>query len=336
MINIFKKTCDLAMNSLIRNFFFVVIVFVFNPFTVSASNGTLVLDPQNPGPYEGVTITFKTYDFNVDNAKFTWYVDKKVVLSGKGEKSLPIKTKGVGVNTMVDAKIEVPGGEIVNSAINLSPQAVGLVWESTESYVPPFYEGKALPSEDSAVRIIAVPSFSSQGAQINASDLSYAWYLNDNFINSGSGRGKSTLNTRLDFLSNENTYKVIVRSDGGSVAENRITISPNQISPVFYLKDPILGLDLAHAIEKRFETTKEFALSLVPYFVSSKNGLGSSVNYSWTLDGLLITPNSNTDVTLRPKDNSYGSKFLSVSIENTKRYLQKAQDDLNVVFDTRQ
>ena len=160
--------------------------------------------------------------------------------------------------------------------------------------------------------------------------------MNDNFITSGSGRGKSVLNSRLDYLSNENVFKVVARAEDGSTAENRITILPNNISPIFYLKDPILGIDLTHAIEKRFETTKEFTLSLVPYFVSSRNGLGSSVNYSWTLDGLLITPNSNTDVTLRPKDNSYGSKFLSVSIDNAKRYLQKAQSDLNVVFDTRQ
>ena len=326
MIKLFKK---------IKITIFVVLsFFIMNTLSVSAL-GTLILDPENPAPYDAVKVTFKTFDFDADNAVFTWSINKKIVLVGKGEKTLNTKVGGVGSPTQVDVKVEVTGGEVVNSSINLRPQVVDLIWESTESYVPPFYEGKALPSEDSEIKITALPSFSNNGGLIRPTDLSYSWYLNDQFIDNGSGYGRNVLKTRLDYLSNENIFKVVARGSDGSVAENRITILPNDISPVFYLKDPIFGIDFNHAIEKRFETTKEFTLAVVPYFISSKNGQSSGITYNWSMGGLPITPETDTTLTLRPKDNSYGSKILSLSIENTMRYLQKIDTALEIVFDTR-
>lgn len=298
--------------------------------------GTLTLDPENPTPYSDIKITFKTYDFDADTAMFTWSINKKIVLTGKGEKTIETKVGGIKSTTLVSVKIETSGGEIINSYVEIRPQSIDLTWESTESYIPPFYEGKALPGEDSAIVVIATPSFSFENKLIAPEEISYSWYLNDQFIINRSGRGRQILNTRLDYLSNKNVFKVVAKSDNGGTAENSITIYPNDISPIFYLKDPVLGLDLTRAIEKRFETTKEFTLSLVPYFISSKNGLGSSISYDWSMNGLPINPDSNTDVTLKPKDNSSGSKTLSVSIDNPARQLQTVKSFLNIIFDTRQ
>jgi hypothetical protein len=47
-----------------------------------------------------------------------------------------------------------------------------------------------------------------------------------------------------------------------------------------------------------------------------------------------MTPDQNF-ISLKPKENSYGSRLLSISTNNTKRYLQKAQTELELIFDTR-
>ena len=310
-------------------------VFYFGILNNLNAAGTLIMKPENPGPYEDVEITFKTYSFDVDNALLTWSVDKKIILSGKGEKTLKIKTGAIGTTIPLIVNVITATGEESNTALTLSPQAVDLTWETTESYTPPFYEGRSLPGENSEVRVIANPIFSENGKLIPASELSYAWYVNDSFRAAASGRGKNVMKMRLDYLSNENIIKVIARSENGGIAEKRTTIIPNGIDTIFYLNDPIYGLDLAHGIRKRFETTKEFTLVVAPYFLSNKNGLEPEINYNWSLDGLPFTPEENAVVSFSPKKGVYGSKTLSISIKNTKRMLQTTEEKLELIFDTR-
>lgn len=314
---------------------FLSILFFSTFSSVGAISGSLILEPNNPGPYEDTTITYKTFSFDVDNALLTWSVNNKIVLSGKGEKVLKIKTGNTGITLAISVKVKTPSGEESTTVLNLSPQAVDLTWETTESYTPPFYEGRSLPGENAEVRVIASPIFSNNGKLIPVTELSYAWYVNDTFRGVSSGRGKNVMKMRLDYLSNENVIKVIVRSENGGIAEKRTTIYPNDIIPVFYLKDPIYGLDLAHAIRKRFETTKEFTLALAPYFLSTKNNLAPEINYNWSLDGLPLTPAEDTVVSFSPKKDVYGAKTLSVSIKNAKRMLQSAEENLEIIFDTR-
>ncbi len=314
-------------------FYTTILFFVLNSY--SYASGTLILTPENPGPYEEVTINYKNYSFDIDNADYTWSINNKPVLSGKGEKILKTKTGDIGSVLNISVKITSPEGEETTLLLNLLPQTVDLTWETTESHVPPFYEGRSLPGENSEVRVIANPIFSEDGKLIKPSEISYAWYINDKFNSASSGRGRQVLKTRLDYLSNENIIKVIARSEKGSIAEKRITIYPNEIVPIFYSKDPIYGLDLAHGIKKRFETTKDFTLEVVPYFLSNKNNLAREITYAWSLDGIPFETEENTVVAFAPKKDSYGVKNLSISIKNPKRMLQSVEGQLEIIFDTR-
>lgn len=299
-------------------------------------SGDIVLDPPNPAPYESVTATLSSYDFDVDNSNIIWTVNGKLASGGPGVKQIKITTGAVGSSLAITAKAIVPDGQIFQASMNLSPSSVDLTWESPESFVPPFYEGRSLPGEGALVRINATPHMSSGGKILSPSDISFAWYKNDELVDSASGRGRSSADINLEYLTDVTTIKVVARTPDGTTASKSIDLSPHSILPIFYLSDPILGTDLSNAITKRFETTKEFTLRLVPYFFSLNNGAGSKATFSWTIDGLPITTEDNTTVTLRPKENAYGSRTLGVSMENSSRTLQNTDTSLNIVFDTRQ
>jgi len=45
----------------------------------------------------------------------------------------------------------------IDKEIVIEPAQLDILWESTDSYVPPFYEGKALPSIESTIKVVALP-----------------------------------------------------------------------------------------------------------------------------------------------------------------------------------
>jgi hypothetical protein len=149
------------------------------------------------------------------------------------------------------------------------------------------------------------------------------------------GLGKQTALIRLDSLTSTTEVKVRARTPNGAISEKTIVIHPHDVLPLLYKYDPILGLDRAHAIFRRFETVKNFTLSLEPYFLSTKGNLTNSIEYTWLLDGLPVTPQDNTLLSLQPKENTYGTKNLSITINHARKILQRASVNLEILFDTR-
>jgi hypothetical protein len=288
---------------------------------------TVTLNPEAPGPYEKVTISIVSYSFDVNTAMVEWTVGNKVYASGLGVKKITLTLGAVGEAVPILVKVTAPSGEIIQTGMNLSPQSTDIVWESVESYIPAFYEGKALPGEGSHVRLTALPNMTNDGAVISPNNLSYLWYINDSYIDEQSGIGRQSAVIPLDFLSDTTT--------NGSVAEKEVVLYPHATLPTLYLYDDILGTNYKKSVGGRFETTGNFTLSLVPYYLSIQKGSDSYTTIDWALDGLPITPIEKTLLALQPKENSYGTKLLTVSVNNSKRLLQKALTTVEIVFDTR-
>ncbi len=319
-----------------KKIIFSLFIFIFlNSFSFAQLTDTIEVSPENPGAFQDVTLTIRSYAFDVDTVSITWDINNKVVLSGVGEKKLLTKTGGVGLQKIVHVIAMKGSQKVFDQVISLNPQSVDLIWESKESYVPPFYEGKALPGESSLVSVVALPNFIYNGKTVDPKTISYAWYLNDEIIKDASGFNKQNLIMNLDYLSEKNIIRVAARDQNGNIAEKEIVIAPEQIDPVFYLNDPLFGIDLNRAIQDRFETNKEFTLNFVPYYLSTKNIPDDQIKSSWSLDGLPLTNIKNNSISLKPLADSYGSKVLRINIENTSRILQEIKTSLEIIFDTR-
>lgn len=300
------------------------------PLYASAADATISLEPAAPEPYSQVTLTLVSYDLNVDTSMVVWKVAGKEVKRGLGESSLTLSTGAVGVAIPVTATVSDVNGTVITSSVTVDPESVSLVWEAPESYVPPFYEGKSLPSDGAAVRITAVPNMT-----VPASSLSYTWFVEDEAISSASGAGKQTLLTNLDTLTDATNIRVVVRSPQGGVAEKTISLSPHEIMPMIYSYDELLGTNFTTSFKRRLELAKDITLSLEPFYFSAKGGLDTTASYAWYIDGLPVTPQEKTLLTLRPKAKTSGVRNLSIMLKNSRRRLQEAEADLQIVFDTR-
>lgn len=305
-------------------------------FSLAESDATLSLEPKNPSPNSSVTVTMVSYVFDVDTALITWSQNGKTLLKGVGEKKIVVQTGPLGYQVPLHVHAVTSENSVTDVDIAIIPQSVDILYETDESYTPLFYEGKSLPGEGASVTFTALPSISESGRIIPSSEIAYSWYLGGNFMSENSGMGKSSAIFNLDFFNAFTTVKVVARSQRGSYAEKSIDVYPHAILPLFYLYDEVLGTDHTSLITKRFEATKDFTLALEPFYFSTKNGLDSTASYTWLLDGLPITPLGGRLLSLHPKENSYGSKVLSVSLSNTARRLQEISVDLSLIFDTRQ
>ncbi len=304
-------------------------------YAFAALDVSVSMSPTNPAPYQETTITLTSASFDVNGAMITWKSGGTTLLSGLGAKKVTVTAGASGQEIPISyTVITVDGGGASGSFI-VSSQTVELLYESRESFVPPFYQGRSLPSEGAVVRVTALPSLSEGGVRIQASSLAYSWYLNGEFLENASGVGRSVATIALDYLSDSNDVRVVVRSPRGSVAEKRTSISPHAVMPLLYSYDEVLGTNLTKTFWRRLETSKDITLSLVPFYFSSNNEFENTASYSWYLDGLPVTPMEKTLLSLRPRENSVGIRTLSVMVESAKRKLQKATNEIEVIFDTR-
>lgn len=317
-------------------FIFTYLGLLLLPLSVfSAVNATVTLYPQYPPPNSPVQLTLTSYSFDVNQSDITWTSGGKELLKGLGEKKLTITTGGVGTTIPIHVTAVTSSGDTVSLDVNISPQSVSLLYESEESYTPLFYEGASLPSEGALVKFVAVPNISVGGVLIPPSQLSYLWYVNDAFIDDVSGAGKNSANLQLSILTNSTDVKVIVHGKNNTTAEKTITVTPHQVLPLLYSYDDILGVKRNSQISRRFETTKDFSVSLEPYYLSTFGAALGTSKYAWSIDGSPVSPVRDRVLTVVPKADSFGSSKLTVSISNTLRRLQSAIFNVDILYDTR-
>lgn len=311
------------------------LITLFPHITNAESTATITLSPKNPTPNSSVTLTLVSYSFNPNTAMVTWSSGGKELLSGLGEKKLTIQTGGVGETTQITVKSETASGESITQEITITPESVSLLYETPESYTPLFYEGRSLPSDGASVMFTAMPNMSEDGVAIPSNKIAYSWYINDSYIDSVSGINKQQAYLKLDYLSESTVVKVVARGPQDTTAEKSVTIYPHRVMPILYQYDELMGIDYTNAITKRFEAVKDFTLALEPFYLSNKGTLEGSAVYDWNLDGIPSTPLGGLLLSLRPKEESFGSRNLSISVSNPKRRLQAGDLSVDLVFDTR-
>lgn len=321
----------------------ILLVLIFSFFSLNTigtifaeMDAMITLEPENPSPKSSVVLTLSSYSFDVNTAMITWKIGSKIILRGQGEKSVSIKTGNVGTATDVHVLAETADGSSIEQIINVTPSSVLLLYESYNSYLPPLYEGRSLPSDGGLIRVTAFPQISDKGVPVPASQLSYTWYIDDTIIQSASGAGKQTALIRLDFLQSSDDIKVLIRSPYGNTTTKTITIYPHPVMPLLYKYDQVLGPDFTTLVDKRFEAVHDFTLALEPFYVSQREGMSSKdPSYTWFLDGLPTTPIGGRLLSMHPKEDSYGAKILRIVVTGPDTRIQKEETETELIFDTR-
>ncbi len=284
--------------------------------------------PEVPKPYDDVTITLQSFDTDLNKATIEWKGGETLYLKDTGATDFSFKMGGLGTQSIIDVVINTPEGDIVRKRIALTPTDVDLLWQAVDSYVPPFYKGKALPIKEGLIRVVAVPN---SGATNQSGALTYTWQLNNSAASGQSGYKKNV----FEFTSSKDEASDSVGVTASStasdyLAKGRIELIPNDPLIIFYKKSPTEGTLYNNALIDQTQMVEdEMTVVAEPYFLSLK-GHENSFQYTWQINGNQIeTPSRKNEITIRPTDRN-GYSLISLSLENMNALFQKATRQLRI------
>ncbi len=329
-------------NNILIFFALIILFFTISAFFVTLnaqiSNNTSSVSfeiiPDNPGVFETVSLKLVSYSVDLNRAKISWFINDKLKSSEIGKIKFYFKTGDIGSSSKITVSIQSKTFSI-NKSIIIKPTEVDMLWEAIDSYTPPFYKGKALPSSQSVIKITALPNTSSG---INPSRMIYKWKKNYKYkdLNNQSGYGKQIVVFKRNLLRENETISVEVSSLDESVkTKGRTVLSKFSPKIVFYQNNPLEGILYNNAIINNFKmNTEEIKVVAEPYFFSSKNKDISLLSYVWTLNNKEIddTESENkNEIVLRTNGKS-GASNISLSIRNLSRILQFNDNSFKVNF----
>ena len=289
--------------------------------------------PTYPGPNETVFINLSLYTGDLNSAEISWYLDGKLVSSGTGETSYSFTTRPAGQATKIEIRVSLMNGPSFSKTITLNPASVDLIWESN-SYTPPFYQGKAMHPMQGTLKIVAMPEFVKSGNRIPASKLIYEWSDGNKSYQSQSGYGRNVLVLNGSILGIGEKVEILVRDPAsGMTARSSININPIEPKVVFYENSPYYGHIFNSALSGSFKLTgEEIQVVATPFYFSNEQV--SSIKYDWRLNGTEIKDlsGSRSAIFRKPEEGS-GRSNINLSVENLSYFLQRGTASLGIEFD---
>ncbi len=301
------------------------------PYALSNELGVKTT-PSYPRDNEIVSINLTLYTDDLDSANITWYKDNKIVLNGKGETKYSFRTGPVGTETKIEIKIDLLSGYSFSKSFTIKPAGVGLVWEA-DSYVPPFYKGKALHPMQGTLKIVAMPELIRNGKRISSENLVYKWSNNVESYQNQSGYGKSVLILNGSILGKSDVIQVMVTDPISNLtAQGFIRVSPIDPQIVFYQNDPYYGYIFDSAVTGTFNLKGgEIQILAAPYYFTKEGSYG--LTYAWRLNNQAIPDlsGSRTAIFKKPEGET-GQSNITLQVTNANRILQEASNGLTMQF----
>lgn len=313
-------------------------IFIVSPLKIfAATDGSIMVDivPPNPEPHSETVISLSSYSYNLDAVRISWSVDGKNITAGVGQKTFSVTAPAAGSTANIVATISLPDGT-VETKVALQPSVTVLLWETNDSFVPPFYRGKALPSLDSEIKVVAMPEIrAGKGAGLtDPRNLTYVWKKDYTNNPEASGYGRNFFNFVSDYLEDSSTISVIASTvDQNFSGEASVNIRTSQPRILFYKNDPAFGTLWQKAVgDHRMEGSE--LLEAAPYFISPKELYHPSLVWNWFINGLPVSlTGSRQDLMpLQVETGARGVSKLRLQIENRDKIFQTTDREINIEF----
>lgn len=308
--------------------------FSFAEMQIEVQDGEINVEiaPNNPQPYEDVTIKISSYATDLNKAIIVWQTNGKIVLTGIGKTTYSFKVGGPDTSNIFNIKI-TPYGSVnsISKNISINPSEIEMVWESVDGYTPLFYKGKSLPIKEGFIRVVAIPNTST--IKSGSGSVSYTWKNKDSAILDVSGYNKNTYTFKNNMFDKKNTITVIASSVSNNyTAEKTVEIPTYSPKVLFYKKSPTEGIQYNKVLDSNtIFTGEEMTVVAEPYFLAIK-GSEDLFSYKWTINGDPIkTPSKKTELTIVPTSRG-GYANIGVTFENINKLFQKVSGTLKLTL----
>lgn len=293
----------------------------------------VTLDPEYPAAFQDVMASVDSYSADMDRSTITWSLNGKVLQTGIGAKTFRFKAGRNGSYTTLTVSVSFNGVESTKN-LSITPATVDLLWQS-DSYVPPFYKGKALFSHQSGIKVVATPNiFTKDGVLIPTSKLIYRWKLDKEFVAAVSGVGKNIVTFRDNIPVNEKQISVEVSTADASVKTvGQIFLRSVGTAPIVYQDTPLTGISYERALPSSLNLAdSEMKLVIEPYFFSVKSRDSNSLYYSWSLNGKNVTDVTRSSIVFKVPEAEKGSAQINAELRQPTRVFQTNAAGLIINF----
>jgi hypothetical protein len=288
--------------------------------------------PKYPEPNSDVSITLSSFALDIDRAYVEWLVDGNITLSGRGEKNLKIRTKGLGDVSIIKAKIIQSSGNIIEKTLAVQPSSVDVLWESPDSYTPPFYKGKALPAPGAKIKVVAAPQIMRFNGELYPPEaLVYTWKRDIDIVPEASGFDRQYFTFRNGLFNKEENIGVEVESqDGYSSTAQFITIGLFNPEVLFYEEKTNEGILFNKELSTNNpEVLEKITLVASPYFFSKESQI-NNIDFSWEVDQRnIITPKKEDKLTIK-RNGDGGVVNVNLNVLSTQNLFQEASRALKI------
>lgn len=246
----------------------------------------IALDPAHPGPGQTVRLTLQSPVADLARSSISWSVDGKPLVSDTGATDIAIVAGKLGSETEVTATAQTMTG-LARATASIIPAEADLLFDAN-SYVPPFYQGRALPSPASQLRLHAFARIVRPGAgAVAPEELVYTWRRNSSLLPGISGKGKSSVTLPAPTLFSTDTFAVEAATmDGTIVAAATVRVPSTEPATVFYEDSPLFGIRYRNALTAQsVYSGAELTIAAVPFFALANSPADPRLSYEWSVNG---------------------------------------------------
>ncbi|MEY4747288.1 MAG: hypothetical protein RLZZ416_337 [Candidatus Parcubacteria bacterium] len=294
----------------------------------------ITTSPVYPGANEAVHLELTSSALDLDTSSIVWLVDGKAIAQGIGVTSVDVSTGALGTQKEVEVNIATANNIAASAKATIVPTGLDLLVDS-DSYVPPFYRGRALASAGTNLIVEAIPYFRGPSGPVSAPDLTYIWKRDGEAIGSVSGKGHFIVSIPSPHLYGSDTISVEARSsDGLFSGKASVTIPSIQPTLVLYEDHPLYGIRLGQAFgATSFVSGSEMAFAAIPYFAQARTAHDPALSYEWRVNDALIPVRSGqeNEITINAK-NSTGRALIGLELTHKTNFYLDAKSAWNVIF----
>lgn len=294
---------------------------------------TLTLTPEYPSVGEKVNLSISSFGIDLARSKVTWYANGKMFTEGAGITEATLASGGLGSETIVTVVAEENSGIVGSARAVIRPTEVDLIWNA-DSYVPPFYGGRALPGTNASIRVQALTRFKkANGTFVPDADIIYSWYKGSEHVLTG--RGKSTAVFAGPTLFDEEEISVTAES-ADSIYRGRAAARIQSVDPSLelYENHPLFGVLYHRAFVGSVLTLEsEQLVTAVPYSAHTALSRGPDLVYEWNVNGKNIEPDPKRIDTLSITASGYtGPATIRATLTSATDWFLRAQGSWELVF----
>lgn len=298
------------------------------PCGASANLGNVLrftVKPEKPESGVPVTINLFSYQTDLGLAHIIWYKNGEAVQDKVAGTTFQFTNGTPGETTTIDVVAVLPGGTTYREQMTFRPVDVDLLWEA-DTYTPPFYKGKALPTHESSIRVAAYPF---EGTSTHPGVFSFTWAYGtaEDTIR---GLGQNSITMLGTWARSKSSVAVTVEDVSGAAGAKKV-LDVYSTNPIirFYKKDPLAGVLWNKALRSISVSDNDVIVRAAPYFFSNTDIDRGNILFRWFWNNTPSTNWNNVEAHITRSD---GSGQAVLKMDNANRVIQEAGGSVGVLF----